>query len=150
MDNLCPFQPSSLYSSAEIDIYFYPWKAKKGMTETLITQAKQCLSMVKFPLSYYLSKHMRFKENLHVDIRAKGPIKKIFPIPGFLLVMTMITLWHVTTEIPMLLFPCHFHNFWRETTGHSWLPVTRTLSNSNLTLTQIKIDFPWICSIHLV
>ena len=31
---------------------------------------------------------------------------------------------------------------------YSWLPITRTLANSNLTLTRTKIDFPWISVIH--
>ena len=32
----------------------------------------------------------------------------------------------------------------------SWLPITLTLANSNLALTQAKIDFPWISVIHLL
>ena len=34
------------------------------------------------------------------------------------------------------------------TQTNSWLPITRTLANSNLALTRTKIDFPWISSIH--
>ena len=33
---------------------------------------------------------------------------------------------------------------------YSWLPITRTLANSNLSLTRTKIDFPWIFVIHLL
>ena len=33
---------------------------------------------------------------------------------------------------------------------YSWLPITLTLANSNLALTQAKIDFPWISFIHLL
>ena len=31
---------------------------------------------------------------------------------------------------------------------YTWLPITRTLANSNLALTRTKIDFPWISVIH--
>ena len=33
---------------------------------------------------------------------------------------------------------------------YSWLPITRTLNNSNLALTRTKIDFPWISVVHLL
>ena len=33
---------------------------------------------------------------------------------------------------------------------YSWLPITLALANSNLGLTQAKIDFPWISVIHLL
>ena len=33
---------------------------------------------------------------------------------------------------------------------YSWLPITRTLANTSLALTQTKIDFPWISFIHLL
>ena len=36
----------------------------------------------------------------------------------------------------------------RTTRKYSWLPITRTLANSNLALTRTKIDFPWISAIH--
>ena len=41
-------------------------------------------------------------------------------------------------------------NKWREFGRRSkhFLPITRTLANSNLALTQTKIDFPWISVIH--
>ena len=34
--------------------------------------------------------------------------------------------------------------------NYNWLPITRTLANSNLALTRSKIDFPWISVIHLL
>ena len=33
---------------------------------------------------------------------------------------------------------------------YSWLPITRTLANSNLAPPRNKIDFPWISVIHLL
>ena len=33
---------------------------------------------------------------------------------------------------------------------YSWLPITRTLANSNLAPPRTKIDFPWISVIHLI
>ena len=47
---------------------------------------------------------------------------------------------------------------WKKSTGSvydnerfiQWLPITRTLTNSNLALTQTKTDFPWIFVVHLL
>ena len=33
---------------------------------------------------------------------------------------------------------------------YSWLPTTRTLTNSNFVLTWTKIDFPWISDIDVI
>ena len=33
---------------------------------------------------------------------------------------------------------------------YSWLPITRTLANSNLALTRTNVDFPWISILHLL
>ena len=33
---------------------------------------------------------------------------------------------------------------------YSWLPITRTLANSNLALTPTNVDFPWISILHLL
>ena len=51
-------------------------------------------------------------------------------------------------------FPPHLDNSILEKvlsdSNYSWLPVTRTFGSSKLALTRTKIDFPRICSIHLL